>query len=374
MSSKRSKTNYPGVYSREHDSRRHRGKPDICYDICYRLPGDRKLIWEKVGWASEKFSAAIAANVRAERIKQARIGKLPTEAAKLSLDQVFERFRTDYLEVSRKRPKDAVCIYRHRISPLLGDLPLGQISPVEVDRLKKSLAHLSAQSVKHTLTLLGQIFRQAQRWGLYEGEIPTTHVKTPQADNRRLRFLTRDEAGRLLEALAARSTDLWRMALLSLYTGMRAGEIFQLRWEHVNFTEGTLAIMDGKGEQSRVAHMTRQVREMLEALPDKKRGHLVFPQLGTNTRRVSVSALFRTVTNSLGLNDGIPDRRDWIVFHSLRHTFASWLVQAGVPLYTVQRLMGHKTIAMTQRYAHLAPEQGQEAARLLSGMELGAGA
>ena len=65
MSSKRSKTNYPGVYSREHDSRRHRGKPDICYDICYRLPGDRKLIWEKVGWASEKFSAAIAANVRA---------------------------------------------------------------------------------------------------------------------------------------------------------------------------------------------------------------------------------------------------------------------------------------------------------------------
>ena len=59
-----------------------------------------------------------------------------------------------------------------------------------------------------------------------------------------------------------------------------------------------------------------------------------------------------------------------VVFHTLRHTFASWLVQAGVPLYTVQRIMGHKTIVMTQRYAHLAPDQGAEAARLLSGISL----
>ena len=101
MSSKRSKTNYTGVYSREHETRRFRGKPDICYDICYRLPGDRKLIWEKVGWLSEKITAASASSLRAERIKQSRIGNLPTETAKLSLDEVFERFRTDYLEVAR---------------------------------------------------------------------------------------------------------------------------------------------------------------------------------------------------------------------------------------------------------------------------------
>ena len=70
------------------------------------------------------------------------------------------------------------------------------------------------------------------------------------------------------------------------------------------------------------------------------------------------------------LNEGITDPRDKVVFHTLRHTFASWLVQAGVPLYTVQRLMGHKSIVMTQRYAHLAPDQGAEAARLLSGISL----
>ena len=61
MSSKRNKTNYTGVYAREHESRRYRGKPDVCYDICFRLPGERKLIWEKVGWLSEKVTAPMSA-------------------------------------------------------------------------------------------------------------------------------------------------------------------------------------------------------------------------------------------------------------------------------------------------------------------------
>jgi integrase len=378
MSSKRSITNHTGVYTREHETRRFRGKPDICYDICYRLPGNRKLIWEKVGWSSEKISAAIASNLRAERIRQSRVGNLPTEVAKLTLDEVFERFRTDYLEVARKRPHDAVCIYNKRIRSALGALTLHEITANHVDSIKKSMLHLSPQSVKHTLTLLGEIYRQAVKWGIYEGEIPTTKVKIPQRDNRRMRFLTKDEARRLLGALRKSSPDLWRMAVLSLYTGMRAGEIFNLRWEHVNFSERTIAIMDGKGEQSRVAHMTDQVLEVLQTVYKElsaghkgcSAGRVVFPKLGTENepRSQTGSGFQNVVRRDTRLNEGITDPRDKVVFHTLRHTFASWLVQAGVPLYTVQRLMGHKSVVMTQRYAHLAPDQGKEAARLLSGI------
>ena len=138
MSSKRNKTNYTGVYSREHESRRYRGKPDICYDICFRLPGERKLIWEKVGWLSEKVTASMASHVRAERLKHARkVDSLPADNARLTLDEVFERFRTDYLEVMRKRPMDAVGIYEKRIKPKLGHLPLIGITAVEVDALRK---------------------------------------------------------------------------------------------------------------------------------------------------------------------------------------------------------------------------------------------
>lgn len=374
MAQKRNKTNHTGVYTREHENRRYRGKPDVCYDICYRLPGERKLIWEKVGWVSEKTSAAMAANVRAERLKQARVGNLPTETAKLTLDEVFQRFRTDYLEISRKHSGDAVSIYENRIQPALGHLPLLAITSVEVDALKKSLVRLSAQSIKHTLTLLGQIFRQAQRWGIYEGPIPTENVKVPQSDGRRMRFLTQAEAKKLLDALAARSPNLWHMALVSLYTGLRAGEVFALRWEHVNFTTGTIAVMDSKNTMNRVVHMPDQVKGALEKLHTLNKGRpgmLVFPKMGTRAEvRTEIGPGFHTIVSDSGLNDGITDRRDRVVFHSLRHTYASWLVQAGVPLYTVQKLMGHKTITMTQRYAHLAPDQGAEAARVLSGVVL----
>jgi integrase len=70
----------------------------------------------------------------------------------------------------------------------------------------------------------------------------------------------------------------------------------------------------------------------------------------------------------MGMNEGVTDARQKVVFHTLRHTFASWLVMRGVPLYDVAKLMGHNTIVMTQRYAHLAPDRLRASAVGLSGM------
>jgi site-specific recombinase XerD len=75
---------------------------------------------------------------------------------------------------------------------------------------------------------------------------------------------------------------------------------------------------------------------------------------------------YERAVERLGFNVNITDRRQRVVFHTLRHTYASWLVMAGVDLYTVQRLMGHKDITMTQRYAHLAPEHLDKAVNVLS--------
>lgn len=80
---------------------------------------------------------------------------------------------------------DAVSIRENRIKPTLGHLPLIDITNVEVENLRKGESHLSPQSTRHTLNLLGQIFRQAARWGLYEGPIPTDNVKVQQSDGRR---------------------------------------------------------------------------------------------------------------------------------------------------------------------------------------------
>ena len=87
---------------------------------------------------------------------------------------------------------------------------------------------------------------------------------------------------------------------------------------------------------------------------------LVFPE-HTGGKQKQVSNSFRRVVKKLGLNDGKTNRLHHLVFHSLRHTFASWHVQNGTKLYTVQILMGHSSFSMVQRYAHLSKEVLEEA-------------
>jgi len=80
---------------------------------------------------------------------------------------------------------------------------------------------------------------------------------------------------------------------------------------------------------------------------------------------VEVSNVFQIVADAIGMNNGVTDRRQKLVFHSLRHTYASWLVEQGVDLYTVKELMGHGTLAMTERYSHLAPDTLRRAVKTL---------
>lgn len=137
----------------------------------------------------------------------------------------------------------------------------------------------------------------------------------------------------------------------------------------MNLDTGTLYIRDPKNKVSRHAIATPEIREMLtrRAQTEQSPSSLVFPSKN-GKMRLKVSKLFDKVVTVLGFNDGVEDARQRVVFHSLRHTFASWLVQRGVPLYTVAELMGHTTLEMTKRYSHLAPDTMRAAAMGLSGI------
>ncbi len=95
---------------------------------------------------------------------------------------------------------------------------------------------------------------------------------------------------------------------------------------------------------------------------------LVFPGKGGKQTRQISKTFDRTVT-MLGFNDGIKDRQQKVTFHTYRHTCASWLVQAGIPLFTVQKILGHSTIALTERYSHLAPDSFRAAAAAIERVE-----
>ncbi|MDR1085627.1 MAG: site-specific integrase [Deltaproteobacteria bacterium] len=147
-----------------------------------------------------------------------------------------------------------------------------------------------------------------------------------------------------------------------------AGEIFALTWADVDFTNRQVFIRDPKkNKHDRFAYMTGEIYAMLKSrYRSQKPQNLIFPD-SNGREQISVNATFKRVVHDLGFNDGITDRRLKLVFHSLRHTYASWLVQDGEALYTVKELMGHSTLQMTERYSHLAPNHLRQAADRLEG-------
>ena len=221
----------------------------------------------------------------------------------------------------------------------------------------------AARTVQYALTVVRQVYNFAILHDLYDGTNPVSKIRMPKVDNKRLRFLSHEEADRLLEALARRSVRLYEMSLISLNCGLRAGEIHALKWADLDLRRGTVSVLDGKG-WNRVVPMPRAVIEMLSAKDRTNPDDLIFPSRKGN-QKVWVSRTFARVVNELGFNEGISDRRHRVSFHSIRHTYASWLVAEGVDLYTVSKLMGHSSITMTERYSHLAPDGLRAAVKVL---------
>ncbi|MFH1437605.1 MAG: site-specific integrase, partial [Pseudomonadota bacterium] len=159
----------------------------------------------------------------------------------------------------------------------------------------------------------------------------------------------------LLEACLCSGVQLHDMALLSLHCGLRAGEIFALSWQDINLDLGMITVRDPKNRETRHAYMTDRVRAMLAAGKAGAPEELVY-RSRKGGKIESVSNAFEKVVQRLDLNKGVSDRRNRVVFHTLRHTFASWLAVRGTPLHVIKELMGHRTMRVTEKYSHLVPD------------------
>lgn len=388
---------YKGVRFYEHPTRKHGVKHDRYIAIRYQKGGKR--VEEGIGWTSERdpedgqyWSEAKAALVL-ERLKGAArhgVKGAPTRIAEqrrlenerrerqreelerqsresITLQAFFEQ---DYFPIAKadKKTKTALReegLFRLWIDPAIGSMPMRDISPFDLERLKKHMAQSgqSPRSIEYALAVIRQIFNTATRLGKFAGENPATKVKFPKPDNARTRFLTRQEAEALLSALRAKSADAHDIALIALYCGLRQGEILSLQWQDVDLDKGTLTIRDAKAG-SRIAFLNEKTSAMLEGRRAMQSGDtLVFP--GRRGQIERVSHTFRRTVDELKFNEGITDPRLKVTFHTCRHTFASWLVEAGQDLYVVQKLLGHKTNVMTQRYAHVGENQYKAAVSTL---------
>ncbi len=280
-----------------------------------------------------------------------------------------ERWMKTYVQTNNKpsEQKSKAYILRRHLLPWFGGLPLSQITSAKIEQFKTATLSdgLSPKSVNNFLIVLMKCLRTAVDWEMLD---KCPKVKNLKAISQRLEFLAIDESRTLLEASAGTS---WHdMILLALRTGMRLGEIFGLRWEDVDFSRRMITVQHSvvqgiegspKNHQRRHIPMTDEV---CRTLFEERRGEgLVFRRQDGRPRayHTAYKGLHRACDRA-GLR-----RISW---HVLRHTFASQLATKGVPLTAIKELLGHSTINMTMRYAHLAPSTLKDAVAVLEHSEI----
>ena len=283
----------------------------------------------------------------------------------LILDNIFGQ----YCEANghKKSLRDEINYFKNWIGPAIGSKRLDEILLLDLERIRKEMvkADKAPRSIQYVKSIIRQVYHYAAEHKLYSGEVPTLHfLKKQKLDNRRHRYLTPEEADTLLAEVRRHSETTYRVSLLSLNSGMRFGEIAALRWQHVITDNREILIIDPKNGESRGVYMTDTVLQMFQGMERGRQEELVFPsQTGEKMKRVS--NVFGNAVKQLGLNDGITDRRMRVVFHSLRHSCASWLVNSGVELPTIAKILGHKTLSMTMRYSHVNDATVRGAMQLL---------
>ncbi|ABW68757.1 tyrosine-type recombinase/integrase [Desulfosudis oleivorans] len=390
MAGKWVKTTFPGVRYKEHPTRKNGVKRDQYFTIRYKLAGkDRE---EGLGWASENWTAAKAYDRLKELKENRKTGEGPqTLAEKRAIEDkrkdadkqarqlaekenvTFGRFMAEtYLPQCKRDKKPTTyameeALYRVHLAETIGNLPFGKIAAFHVERVKKAMADKkkAGRTIQYALQVTRQVFNMARKRGVYTGENPTSAVKWPKLDNMKMRYLSIDEAEKLFDALAAKSHNLHDMALLSLHSGLRFGEIAKLTWSCVNWKAGTLAILDAK-TGSRTAYLTTRAKAMLKNREEGAPNELIFQKRsGLDGSIARASKTFSRVVKELGLNQGITDRKQKVTFHTLRHSYATHLYESTHDLYLTQKSLGHTTSTMTQRYAKMTENRLREGSAAL---------
>ena len=281
----------------------------------------------------------------------------------LLLKDAVAAFLRDYVE-GRLRNATHYARYGRLWIAALGTRPLRQIVPGDIARYvaRRQQHGMAPATINRELAFLKRLYNVAIGDTLADTN-PVKGVRPFTENNARVRFLTAEEETRLRTVVGETH---WPLVAVALHTGLRRAEQFQLRWRDVDFATGVLTIPRSKHGEVRRVPMNETVRAVLAAQPSRLRSPFVFASATGATPLDSQNFMNRTFVKALRAA-AIAD----FTWHCLRHTFASRLVMAGVDLRTVQELLGHKTLAMTLRYAHLSPGHQLDAVRRLDAAPTG---
>ena len=239
---------------------------------------------------------------------------------------------------------------RTHILPRFGEVRLPDITTKDVQALhNKLVATRAPATANRCLSLLRRMLRLAVDWGHIDKN-PVAAVSKHQENNARHRYLSDDEIGRFLAALKVEPNRVAAAALtFLLLTGARKQEALDAMWKDVDLDKGMWFIPDTKAGKSRHVVLNGQAMNVVRDMHRIPGNPYIFPGKVPGRPLNNPFKAFRRVIDSAGIGD--------FRIHDLRHTFASIVVNNGVGLYEVQRLLGHASSQTTQRYAHLGEEQ-----------------
>lgn len=230
-------------------------------------------------------------------------------------------------------------------SVLLSDIKTQDISKWLGDKLNAGLAPSTVERIRMTFN---RSFELGNRWGIPGAEVnPVKNVTRRKFNNARERFLSPQEAAQLHKAAAeSDNTQMASIVALLLLTGARKMELLTAKWADVDLERRLWLIPETKNGTPRYVPLSQQAVEVIQKLPRWEKCEWLIPNPKTRQPFNTIKRAWDTARKAAGM----PDLR----IHDLRHSFCSSAVAAGVDLYTVGKIAGHKDYKSTQRYSHLA--------------------
>ena len=357
---KRFPTKYPGVHyivGKWRDDKQQK-----IFLIRFRKNGIS--IEEKVGRQREDgMTDAKASRIRAHRMS----GTEPTNAERRRLGEEYGSHWTvaklwEEYKLSKPNLKGIVTDqnrYELHLKKHFSKKSPDEVTHEDVERLKRSLSkHVTDKTLANVLELLRRVCNFGMKRNLCLGL--QFVIELPKINNIKTEDLAPEELETLLRVLdEEKDIHPATMVKLALYTGMRRGELFRLRWQDLDFQRGFIKLIDPKGGTDSQIPMNEMALQLFKEHP-RTESDYVFPGRKGGPRTDIKRALTR-IKKATGLQE------DFRILHGVRHVYASILASSGeVDMYHLQKLLNHKSPSMTQRYAHLRDEALKNASNVLN--------
>lgn len=348
---------YAGVYIKSLQN------GDESYAIAYRDEKSnsvRKTIGRKSEGMTKSKAIAILNDVKI-RIRKSEESEI--QVSSKTLNELADKYFEDKILCKRSMSKEISRYNKHIRTQLWANNETRKITKKQLNKLVYELIEkeYAPASIQKIFALCRAIINYCLKSRYYFGRNEFSHLELPKYDNKRTRFLTQTEIGKLISRLELEGhSNSLLLTILALNTGARKETLLNIKYRDINFKTGEVKLYDFKYDeyyQGLIAD-TEVLKRLTELSSSYDENDYILYSENPKKKLQEVPRLLKRVLDELFNFNLEPLDLDRVYFHTFRHTFASLLVQKGISIYLVKKLLNHHTIQSTMRYAKFAPDNG----------------